>query len=330
MTHCRTHGRHRQVLAAALIGIGIAAATPAHSQETAAELFGAGIFSTGDYELPPTFAPDGRRAYFTVSTPLYGRMRFILETRRRGNVWSEPMVAPFSGRYDDADPYISPDGSQLFFLSKRPVTPDGPPKRDLDIWVMDRQGDGWSEPRHLGATVNGPEDEHYVTMTAAGDLYIAAVREDSHGAGDLYRVPKSGAGWSVPENLGPVVNGADNHDTTPWVAPDGRYIIFASRGRPDGAADLDLYITTRGAGGEWTAPRNLGPSVNSRATELCPIVSPDGRWLYFTSTRNFAGGDLGAPIGGDELRRRLRGPGNSLGDTYRVELAPLLREFGVR
>ena len=294
-----------------------------------AELFGAGVFSTGDYELPPTFTPSGDRAWFTVSTPVYGRMRFILETRRRGNGWTTPTVASFSGRYDDADPYVSPDGSQLFFLSKRPVSPGGPPRRDLDIWVMDRRGDGWGEPRHLGPVVNGPEDEHYVTMTASGDLYIAAVREDSRGAGDLYRVPRSGAGWGAPENLGPVVNGAENHDTTPWVSPDGRYIIFASRGRPGGGPDLDLYITVRGADGAWTAPRSLGPRVNSSATELCPIVSHDGRWLYFTSTRNFADGDLGAAVGGDELRRLLRGPGNSLGDTYRIELAPLLREAGI-
>ena len=295
-----------------------------------AELFGAGTFSTGDWELPPTFTPDGDRAYFTVSTPVYGRMRFILETRRRGNGWTTPVVAPFSGRYDDADPYISPDGSRLFFLSKRPLTPGAAPKRDLDIWVMDRRGASWSEPRHLGPTVNGPEDEHYVSMTTAGDLYIAAVREDSHGAGDLYRVPKTAEGWGAPENLGSTVNGADNHDTTPWVSPDGRYIIFSSRGRPDGASDLDLYITARGPDGAWTTPRNLGPAVNTRATEYCPIVSPDGRWLYFASTRNFAGGDLGAPVSGDELRRRLRGPGNSLGDTWRIALAPLLREAGIR
>lgn len=78
-------------------------------------------------------------------------------------------------------------------------------------------------------------------MTTPGDLYIAAVREHSHRAGDRYRVPKTADGWSTPENLGPSVNGTDNHDTMAWVLPDGRYIIFTSRGRRDGAADRDLY-----------------------------------------------------------------------------------------
>ena len=330
---------HRTPSSFALLLALLAGAPRAHAQtggtsaasasSDTAQLFGAGIFSTGDYELPPTFTPDGRTAYFTVSTPVYGRMRFILETRRRGNAWTTPTTAAFSGRYDDADPYVTPDGSRLFFLSKRPLVPGGEPRRDLDIWVMEREGNGWGEPKHLGATVNGPQDEHYVTMTSAGDLYIAAVRDDSHGAGDLYRVPRAADGWGAPENLGPVVNGVDNHDTTPWVAPDGRYIIFASRGRPDGGPDLDLYITVRGPDGAWTAPRNLGPRVNSRAVEYCPLVSPDGQWLYFTSNRTFADGDLGAPLDGDELRRRLRGPGNSLGDTYRVGLPAILRESGV-
>jgi Tol biopolymer transport system component len=296
-----------------------------------AELFGAGVFSTGDYELPPTMTRDGRTAYFTVSTPVYGRMRWILETRRRGNGWTAPTVASFSGRYDDADPWISPDGSQLFFLSKRPIAPGAQPRRDLDIWVMTKQAGGtWGEPRHLGSTVNGPGDEHYVTATSDGTLFIAAVRSDSRNLGDLYRVPFSGGEYGEPVNLGRTVNAPETHETTPYVAPDGSYIIFGSRGRPDSFGELDLYITVRDSAGQWTEPRNLGPGINSSAGELCPIVSPDGRYLYFTSTRGFIGTVPGDTAGGRNLQRRLRSPGNGLGDTYRVALGPVLAAMGVR
>jgi WD40-like Beta Propeller Repeat len=37
--------------------------------------------------------------------------------------WSRPEIAPFSGRYMDADPYVTSDGKQLFFISNRPVDP---------------------------------------------------------------------------------------------------------------------------------------------------------------------------------------------------------------
>jgi hypothetical protein len=296
----------------------------------APELFGVGVFSTADYELPPTFTLDGRTAYFTVSTPQYGRIRWILQSRRTAHGWSEPTVAPFSGRWDDCDPWISPDGSQLYFLSKRPLTEGGPPKRDLDIWVMAKQPNGtWGPPRHLGDRVNGPGDEHYVTATTDGTLYIAAVRSDSRNLGDLYSVSRTNGQYGDPVNLGSVLNTPETHETTPYVSPDGRYMIFGSRGRQDSLGDLDLYITVRDSAGQWTAPRNLGPGVNSSAGELCPIVSPDGRYLYFTSLRSFIDGGAGDKQNGRDLKRRLRSPGNGLGDTYRVPLAPILASVGI-
>ena len=301
------------------------AAPPGDS--TRAQLFGPGIFSTGDFELTPTFTRDGRTAYFSLSTPVYARMRFILETHRTGEGWSEPVVASFSGQHDDVDPYIAPDGQRLYFLSKRPVRA-GERKTDLDIWMMPKRGDGWGEPVHLGDRVNGPADEHYVTATTDGTLYIAAIRPDSRGAGDVYRVRRlttpGDTGWAEPENLGPVVNGAEHHDTTPLVAPDESWVIFGSRGRPGGLGEIDLYITFRNADGSWTPPRNLGEAVNSAGTDYCPLLSPDGRWLYFASTRHATSGPYAAPLRGRAARELVRAPGNTLSDVYRVALQPLL------
>jgi hypothetical protein len=44
--------------------------SPPQQANVTAELFGAGVFSTGDYELPPTFTKDGRTAYFTIPRSL--------------------------------------------------------------------------------------------------------------------------------------------------------------------------------------------------------------------------------------------------------------------
>jgi Tol biopolymer transport system component len=281
-----------------------------------ARLFGDGIFSTGDYELTPTFTRDGATAYWSVSTPVYGRMRFIMQSRRVDGRWTAPEVAPFSGRWDDVDPFISPDGARLYFLSRRPIG-GAAPRNDLDIWVMERSGDAWGEPRHLGV------QEHYVTATTDGTLYISAVRADSRGTGDVYRVRRVNGEYEEPENLA-ALNAPELHDTTPLVAPDESWIIFGSRGRPGGIGDIDLYVSFRGADGGWSPPRNLGPAVNSSATDYCPLLSPDGEWLYFASTRHAFARAFDAPLRGDSLRRLLRGPGNMLGDVYRVRLAPVL------
>ena len=52
--------------------------------------------------------------------------------------------------------------------------------------------------------------------------------------------------------------------------------------RAEGAGAVDLYISWRTDAGGWTAPRNLGPAVNTSGTEFCPFVSRDGRFLFFT------------------------------------------------
>src|SRR5215207_4335912 len=148
-------------------------AAPAAETPGTATLFGEGVFSTGLYELPPTFSPDGRTAFFTVSTPAYGRLHVIMESRREGGRWGEPRIAPFSGQYGDADPMFSPDGRQLFFLSRRPTAPGAAPRNDFDVWVVERAGDGWGEPRHI-PEASGPGAEHYVSPASDGTLYISA------------------------------------------------------------------------------------------------------------------------------------------------------------
>src|SRR2546422_6784632 len=48
------------------------------------------------------------------------------------------------------------------------------------------------------------------------------------------------------------------------------------------------------ANSEWSAPVNLGPTVNSSSNDIQPALSPDGLSLYFSSNR--AGG-----VGGNDI-----------------------------
>jgi hypothetical protein len=42
-------------------------------------------------------------------------------------------------------------------------------------------------------------------------------------------------------------------------------------------------VSFRGRGGLWSEPVNLGPEVNSPSIELCPVVTADGKYLFFLS-----------------------------------------------
>ena len=59
----------------------------------------------------------------------------------------------------------------------------------------------------------------------------------------------------------------------PFVAADGSYLLFQRH--------YDIHVSFRGPDGGWLAPTPLPSPVNTPEGELCPVVSPDGRYLFF-------------------------------------------------
>jgi len=273
-----------------------------------------GPLATRDDELNAAFTPDGRTLYFTKK--LGDRFGVIVVSHLRDGKWSPPEVAPFSGQYPDYDPFIAPDGNRLFWISSRPV--DGKAKTDYDIWMVERRGDGWGPAIHLDTPVNSDAGEYYPTVAANGNLYFSSSRPGGKGRGDVYRSRFEGGSYSPPENLGDSVNSAA-FDGDPFIAPDESYLVFTGYGRPDGDSDGDLYVATSHAG-VWAAARRLGHGINSEAQEYTPIVSPDGKWLYFTSYRAVIDEPLSRPLTSAELRQILAGPLDGHGNVYRIPI----------
>jgi Tol biopolymer transport system component len=276
-------------------------------------MVGPGVLSTPDDELNSAITPDGRTVYFSKN--LGNRVGVILVSHWSGGKWGTPAVAPFSGRFSDYDPFVAPDGSRLYWISNRPV--GGTAKDDYDIWMVEKQGDGWGPPMHLPDPINTDAQEFYPTVSANGTLYFSSTRPGGKGrGGDIYRAKRDTTGFAAPENLGDSVNSAV-HDADPYIAPDESFIIFSSYGRPDGSGDGDLYVSYN-RGGKWGSARHLESGINSPAREYCPIVSPDGQWLYFTSFRGLLDTPPASPITYKELSSRLRTPLNGSGNVYRI------------
>jgi hypothetical protein len=281
-------------------------------------VFAEGVVSTGEFDSHPAFSADGRTLYFLRSTPNFNLWTILVSRFEKGR-WGTPEVAPFSGRYSDADPFITPDGWRFYFISNRPAP--GKTTPDLDIWVMERTAAGWGEPKNLGAPVNSPGSEWYPTVAADGTIYFGSDREGGKGRTDIYRARLVGGKYAEAENLGDAVNTQFN-EFEPLVAPDESFLIFMAGGRADGRGGFDLYVSYN-RGGAWTKPANLGDKINSAGNEYSPTISPDGRYFFWTSTRGFADKPLEKRLDYRELMDRLRGPRNGLGDIYQIDLAAL-------
>jgi Putative lumazine-binding/WD40-like Beta Propeller Repeat len=264
----------------------------------APELFGAGVITKPDSEKAfGSFSPDGREFYFTLHRPDFSRHR-IMMSRLEGDRWSAPRPLPFSGQYNDREPKLSPDGRRLFFSSNRPTQPgDTVRRRDLDLWFVDRAAKGaWSSPRHIDAPVNTAAQEFSPSVTASGTLYFISRRAGGIGRDDAtYNVwrarPVDAAKgvYAAPENLGAAIN--NGTETNVYVTPD-EHLMFVSRdGSPDGLGGDDLYMAER-KDDVWQPMRHLAAPINTAAYEYGPMVSPDGKWLYFTSHRLNGAGDI--------------------------------------
>jgi hypothetical protein len=284
--------------------------TPPGSQP---ELFAPGIISTGLAELNSVFTPDGKEFYYAVDI---GLDWVIMVTRQTQSGWSEPEAASFSRGHSAVDLCISADGQRLLFCSDRP-RPGADARGPMDLWMVERTADGgWSEPANL-ETVNSDSAEFYPTLTKDGTLYFVSRREGGQGGSDIYRSRLVDGEYAAPENVGPVLNTPGFEGDT-FVAPDESYIILNSRGHDPGPGGGSLFISFRGEDGEWSPPRGLGNAMKADRSDFCPMMSPDGRYFFFSSARPSLGVG-GAVITWQDLHDGQSRPENGSTDVYWVD-----------
>jgi Tol biopolymer transport system component len=240
------------------------------------EMFAPDIVSTDQSEINSVFSPDMNEFYFTTWTRETGTK--ILVTSQIDGQWSAPQVASFSNHPSDVDPAISYDGKRLYFATRRPRPGESEARKEgFDLWSVERTESDWGEEQYLGQVLNSGKSQVYPTATRDGTLYFQAVREDGYGKADIYR-----------ENLGPAIN-SQNYEGDVFIAHDESYLIVSVYGRDDDLGGGDLYISFQGSGGKWSPLKNMGGAINSDKRDFCPMVTPDGKYLFFSSKREGEG-----------------------------------------
>jgi Tol biopolymer transport system component len=237
------------------------------------EIFAPGIISPEEgYHSSPVFSPDGKKVFWATMTS------GILYMKINKGRWTSPAQAPFQkGKFQHCDsPFFSLDGNRLYFIAL--IVKDHSEKELL--CYVNRMKNTWSEPNIYDPLVNNGNMHWQFSFAENGDLYFTAERDDGFGRYDLYKSVSKNGKYLEPENLGALFN-TEESDAMPFIAPDGSLLVFASAGRDDGYGESDLYVSFRKNDGSWTVPKNLGPKVNTANHEICPIISPDGKYLFF-------------------------------------------------
>jgi len=247
-----------------------------------------GLVSTYGDERTVCFLDNGRLCVIV-------RDHETVYTFEKDGRWTAPQVVPFSYGNDMPDSTAGPDGKTLYFMTSRPISPE-----DLSethhLWTTEWKGTSWATPRPLPGPEKIPGNgSGYPTATADGTVYFISDARNGYSEGGIYRSRNTDGEHQPAELVERPIN-STYIDFDPCVAPDESYLVFNSN-RPGGFGSWDTYICLRQGDGGWTPPINLGPGFNSSASEACPTISSDGRYLFFASRRQTSAlkGKAGTP-----------------------------------
>ena len=257
-----------------------------------AQVFGAGLICDTrphQWESHGTFSTDGKTFCFAR-----GRGVFITENTDQG--WTAPELIRSipANTYATWSPYLSPDANSIYFV--RYIQ-----ESKSNLYRCDRTAHGWAAPQELGPPLSSPAAEWGFSLAANNSFYIASTRKGGRG-GDVWYVPFVDNTWSQAINISAI--NTRYSDGAPGVAPDESFLVFNSV-RPRGLGGADLYLSLRQSDGTWTTPRNLGPRVNSAYLDICPYISPDKKYLFFTRSNGFSSRKHSADIYWVELKEYL-------------------------
>ena len=226
-------------------------------------------------------------------------------------------------QYSEHSPVISSDDKLLIYTSRgenvtgatgavsdkknKSIAADG--EYFEDIFEAKRLDDeNWEKPRSLSGVLNG-KGHDASTQLFDNDTKLLMYRNDNNG--DIFVADKSGGDWTAPKPLDANIN-SKSYEGDAFISPDGLTLYFAT-GKYSEDGTLDLYYSTRVAGGDFGPAKSLGANVNTKYDDDSPYLSKDGKTLYFSSRgHNTMGGYDIFKSEYDEAARRW-GPAQNMG-----------------
>lgn len=197
--------------------------------------------------------------------------------------------------YDDYAPFLSADGKEFYFVSRRPDTKGGNLNPDdqryfEDVYVANWREDreDWGDPTNDIERMNSEGFDAIGHLTADGMTAYLTVNtsvldiKNTTKSSDICVSERTEEGrWSTPK---PIKNKTINttfFDGSPTLTADGNTMYFVSD-RDGMKTKSDIYVVTK-EGRKWGTAKKLPMNVNTPGNETTPFITADGRYLFFSS-----------------------------------------------
>lgn len=180
----------------------------------------------------------------------------------------------------ESHPAFDPLNQDFYFVRSSPSF------RGWRILVSTCTPRGWSEPRAPAFAGDGVEADPYFTSDGRTLYFISTRSTDGVKRKDLdlWRVARETDGaWGTPVRLPEPVN-SNGNEWFPRPARDG-WLYFGSD-RDGGIGKTDIWRARADRNGRWSV-ENLGPSINTAASEYEPLLSPDDSTMIVAADDGF-------------------------------------------
>jgi hypothetical protein len=213
------------------------------------------------------------------------RLFFIAGSDTTG--WKKPVLLSkeLTSGFNDGPATFSTDNSTIYFSRNNNTGYNLRNSIDmsnkLGLYSSRLDGEAWNDPLPL-PFIN--KDYSFTTPSLSPDgsrLYFSSDIPGGSGGMDLYYSDKDGDGWTIPRNLGPVVNTPYN-ESFPFA--DSRGILWFSSDGHKGFGKKDIFYTSEHNGG-WMVPVHLDSTINTPSDEFGLVLDPSGKSGYFSSDR---------------------------------------------
>lgn len=198
--------------------------------------------------------------------------------RENNSDWKEPVVLPRSlyTKLNFLHGYtLGPEGRMLILSTLK-----SPGVGGYDLWISERKGQAWSEPKNLGIPINTRGNEACATLTPDGKtIYFMRCdkmdQKSASGCKIFMANKKSNGQWDEPVELPAIVNTGNSQ--SPRILADSETLIFSSDKFGGNKGGMDLYMT-RFRNGQWSGPQALN-FVNTEKDDQYVSVNGVGRYL---------------------------------------------------
>lgn len=199
----------------------------------------------------------------------------------------QPQMLPQTVNSYDGEEYgptVTIDDQTLYFVGLNRM--DGSATEDIYVSRRDTSGE-WGKARRIPELSHPYRNEAPTSISADGSMMLLFVE------GRMCFTQKTGRGWSEPQALPPTFR-IGNWQADAMISADGSAILFAANypRQPGEQPSLNIFVSTRGSDGRWSAPFSIGDVINTEGMERSPFLHPDMKTLYFSSDREGTFGEL--------------------------------------